>query len=113
MRLLRVDENGEFSLTDNLTHNIPPYAILSHTWGKDHEEVDFEDLSAVSRKTKPGYGKLRFCAQQAARDGLHHFWVDTCCTIQSHHWRQCPTKRLAAAAENNGSCHLALVTKYS
>jgi hypothetical protein len=79
MRLLQVDENGEFSLTDDLIDNIPPYAILSHTWGDHHEEVNFKNLTIRPRKTKAGYRKLRFCAQQAARDGLQHFWVDTCC----------------------------------
>ena len=45
MRLLQVDENGEFSLTDDLIDNIDPYATLSHTWGEHHEEVNFEDLT--------------------------------------------------------------------
>jgi Heterokaryon incompatibility protein (HET) len=79
MRLLRVDENGEFSLTDNLIENIPSYAILSHTWGEDHEEVTFKDLTIGPRRTISGYKKLRFCAEQATRDNLQHFWVDTCC----------------------------------
>jgi len=79
MRLLRVDENVEFSLTDDLIDNIPPYAILSHTWGEDHEEIGFKDMSIGPKKTKLGYNKLRFCAQQTARDGLRYFWVDTCC----------------------------------
>jgi hypothetical protein len=26
---------------------------------------------------------LQFCAQQAARDGLQYFWVDTCCINKS------------------------------
>jgi hypothetical protein len=78
MRLLQVDENGEFSLTDDLIGNIPPYAILSHTWAEDHEEVNYRDLTIGPRKTKSGYKKLRFCAERAARDGLQHFWVDTC-----------------------------------
>jgi hypothetical protein len=84
MRLLQVDENGEFSLTDDLIDNLPPYATLSHTWGEDHEEVNFNDLTIGPRKTKAGYKKLRFCAQQAARDGLQHFWVDTCCIDKSN-----------------------------
>jgi hypothetical protein len=42
MRLLQVDENGEFSLTDDLVGNITLYAILSHTWAEDHEEVTLE-----------------------------------------------------------------------
>jgi hypothetical protein len=84
MRLLQVDENGEFSLTDDLVGNIPPYAILSHTWAEDHEEVNFRDLTIGPRKTKWGYKKLRFCAERAARDGLQHFWVDTCCIDKSN-----------------------------
>ena len=52
MRLLRVDENGDFSLTDDLINTIPPYAILSHTWGEDHEEVNFKDLTTSTRQTK-------------------------------------------------------------
>src|SRR6266480_2569928 len=83
MRLLRVDENDEFSLTDRNISKIPPYAVLSHTWGPDHEEVNFKDLTVGPRKTKLGYKKLRFCAEQAARDGLGHFWVDTCCIDKS------------------------------
>jgi hypothetical protein len=85
MRLLQIDEYGEFSLTDDLLHNIPPYAILSHTWGEDHEEVTFRDLTKGPRGTKAGYRKLRFCAQQAERDGLHYFWVDTCCINKENH----------------------------
>jgi hypothetical protein len=84
MRLLRVDANGEFRLTDDLINNIPPYATLSHTWGEDHEEVNFKDLMIGPRNTKPGYQKIRFCAEQAARDGLQHFWVDTCCIDKSN-----------------------------
>jgi hypothetical protein len=83
MRLLQVDENREFSLTDDLINNIPPYAILSHTWGADHEEVNFKDLIKGPRKSKVGYKKLRFCAEQAARDGLQYIWVDTCCIDKS------------------------------
>jgi hypothetical protein len=84
MRLLQVDENGEFSLTDDLINSIPSYAILSHTWGEDREEVNFQDLTIGPRITKKGYKKLRFCAEQAARDGLLYFWVDTCCIDKSN-----------------------------
>ncbi len=96
MRLLRLEENGEFSLTNDTTYPITPYAILSHTWGEDNEEVNFEDLKDGSGyyipffrlknkgKTKDGYRKLQFCGQQAARDGLQYFWVDTCCINKSN-----------------------------
>ena len=84
MRLLKLEANGEFSLTNDITHPIAPYAILSHTWEEDNEEVTFEDLKDGSGKSKNGYKKLRFCGQQAARDGLQYFWVDTCCINKSN-----------------------------
>ncbi|USP72913.1 vegetative incompatibility protein HET-E-1 [Curvularia clavata] len=62
---------------------IPQYAILSHTW-KEGEEVTFADLKELDStdtavQSKQGWQKIRFCAQQAKRDGLEYFWVDTCC----------------------------------
>jgi uncharacterized protein with WD repeat len=84
MRLLKLEENGEISLTNDITYPTMPYAILSHTWGEDDEEVNFRDLKDGSGKTKDGYKKLRFCGQQADRDGLLYFWVDTCCIDKSN-----------------------------
>jgi WD40 repeat protein len=84
MRLLKLEENGEISLTEDITYPTTPYAILSHTWGKDDEEVNFKDLKDSSGKNKDGYKKLRFCREQAARDGLQYFWVDTCCIDKSN-----------------------------
>jgi hypothetical protein len=69
----------KFSLTKFTGETIPKYAILSHTWGADDEEVSFSDLVNGMGKNKIGYEKLRFCEEQAARDGLAYFWVDTCC----------------------------------
>ncbi|KIV86025.1 hypothetical protein PV11_01667 [Exophiala sideris] len=79
MRLLRLGDNGELSLTEDLIDNIPPYAILSHTWGEDVDEVTLKDLEAGSGESKKGYQKLSFCGKQARSDGLQFFWVDTCC----------------------------------
>jgi heterokaryon incompatibility protein (HET) len=84
MRLLKFKKNGEFSLTKDLISNIPYYAILSHTWGDEDEEVTFKDLTEDSGETKAGYKKIQFCAEQAARDGLQYFWVDTCCIDKSN-----------------------------
>ena len=63
MRLLQCSDTGEFSLTKDIAGDdtIPPYAILSHTWGADIEEVTFEDLKNGTGKDKPGYKKIRFC----------------------------------------------------
>ncbi|KAF2795538.1 hypothetical protein K505DRAFT_211352, partial [Melanomma pulvis-pyrius CBS 109.77] len=76
MRLLYYTSNGELSWTKNLTGDdeIPPYAILSHTW-EEGQEVTYEDLTEYKGKSKSGYNKIRFCRQQAENDGLHHFWV--------------------------------------
>jgi hypothetical protein len=81
MRLLHRDEDGKFSFTKDLVGDdpIPPYAILSHTWGLDNEEAVFEDIMNGTGEDKPGYEKIRFCGEQASQDGLQYFWIDTCC----------------------------------
>jgi len=77
MRLLHATGEDDFSLVEHID-DIPRYAILSHTWGPDNEEVTFKDISKGKGKgkTKAGYKKLRFCAKQAKADGLDYFWVD-------------------------------------
>jgi hypothetical protein len=50
--------------------DIPEYAILSHTWGADSEEVTFKDLMDGTRSNKAGYDKIWFCGERARRDGL-------------------------------------------
>ncbi|KAK3360107.1 HET-R [Lasiosphaeria hispida] len=86
MRLLERGDTGEFRLTKHLPNDaipeIPPYAILSHTWRED-EEVLFKDLADGTAKNKAGYTKLQFCGDQAERDGLKFFWQDTCCIDKS------------------------------
>ncbi|KAF2688290.1 hypothetical protein K458DRAFT_384473 [Lentithecium fluviatile CBS 122367] len=79
MHLLRRCDTGNFSLTQFNDEAIPPYAILSHIWGADTEEVTFEDLTNDTGKDKPGYVKIRFCGEQARLDGLQYFWIDSCC----------------------------------
>ncbi|KAI4940771.1 hypothetical protein J4E91_011258 [Alternaria rosae] len=85
MRLLHTTGDGRLRWTQDLIGDkIPPYAILSHTW-KEGQEVTFADLKDldnavdVNAQHKEGYRKIRFCAQQAKRDGLDYFWFDTCC----------------------------------
>jgi hypothetical protein len=77
MRLLHYNEVGDLIWTEFSAGNIPLYAILSHTWGIG--EVSFEDLVNNRAKGKAGYRKILFCGEQAARDHLQYFWVDTCC----------------------------------
>jgi hypothetical protein len=85
MRLLYTASDGKLRWTKDIVSNedIPPYAILSHTWGE--QEVVFDNLNDIENtddinaQSKEGYRKIRFCAQQAKLDGLDYFWVDTCC----------------------------------
>lgn len=78
MRLLEC-RGRDIRLTGELVGQIPSYAILSHTWGADGEEVTFRDMVDRTAKKKPGYNKIKFCAEKARADGLDYFWVDTCC----------------------------------
>jgi hypothetical protein len=80
MRLLYTASDGTLRWTKDIlrSEEIPPYAILSHTWGE--QEVVFDDLKdIVNAQNKEGYRKIGFCAQQAKLDGLDYFWIDTCC----------------------------------
>ncbi|KAH8591892.1 quinon protein alcohol dehydrogenase-like superfamily [Bisporella sp. PMI_857] len=83
MRLLQYNKNGDFSLIEFFEGDIPKkYAILSHRWGA--EEVTFKDLTDGTSKSKAGYDKIQFCGEQARRDHLQYFWVDTCCIDKSN-----------------------------
>jgi Heterokaryon incompatibility protein (HET) len=77
MRLLRCKPDGGFELIKFDNDDLPPYAILSHTWAE--EEVTYDELAAGDGKNKAGYAKLRFCSERATKDGVSYFWVDTCC----------------------------------
>lgn len=77
MRLLERQGNDEFRCSEPLIGDIPPYAILSHTWGS--EEVTYRDIVESTGKNKAGYKKLRFIAGQTAKDKLKYFWIDTYC----------------------------------
>lgn len=85
MRFLELNHDGELRMTKEFIEEIPHYAILSHTWGSDAEEVTFTDMETGKGKNKQGYQKLLFCARQAKRDGLIYCWVDTCCINKNSH----------------------------
>ncbi|OAQ60556.1 HET protein [Pochonia chlamydosporia 170] len=58
--------------------NIPPYAILSHTW--DDEEVSFQDMTSnPSCMSMKGFQKIQATCQMACDADLTYAWVDTCC----------------------------------
>ena len=83
---MKYNNIDEFSLTEDLINEdmIPRYAILSHMWGADTEEVSFKDMMDGTGMRKPGYDKIRFCEEQARCDDLQYFWIDTCCIDKSN-----------------------------
>ena len=74
MRLLNT---STIELAEFFDKNIPPYAILSHTWGE--EEVTFKDMRKETGKSKAGYQKIQYICAQAKSDGYEWAWCDTCC----------------------------------
>jgi hypothetical protein len=84
MRLLKRRADGSFSLTAFTTSNVPRYAMLSHTWDADNQEVTYQDITRGAGSSKTGYRKIEFCADQAEEDRLEYFWVDSCCIDKSN-----------------------------
>ena len=75
MRLLNVHS---MQLEEFFENEIPPYAILSHRWGR--EEVTFQDMKDEAKAAKKaGYTKITGCCQLATSDSYDYFWIDTCC----------------------------------
>ncbi|CVK92023.1 related to beta transducin-like protein [Fusarium mangiferae] len=75
MRLIntRTLELHEFSSDD-----VPPYAILSHTWGA--EEVTFQDWqNRRPAASKQGFLKIQNACSQSLSQNLGWLWVDTNC----------------------------------
>lgn len=87
MRLLRYGITTDKWHIDNYHgRSAPFYAILSHTWGPEDEEVTYEDIQSSTSSglvKKLGYEKLNFTRSKAAEDGLIYYWIDTCCIKKS------------------------------
>ncbi|KAH7163123.1 heterokaryon incompatibility protein-domain-containing protein [Dactylonectria estremocensis] len=65
-------------------NDVPGYAILSHTWGKD--EVTLDDVQKSSHAemlSRERYSKLRGSCEIATSFGLDYIWIDTCCIDKS------------------------------
>jgi ankyrin repeat protein len=81
MRLIDVEKK---KLEEFIGDNIPPYVILSHTWGADEDEISYQDIEQGSvNKSGPQVVKFEACCKQALQDGLRYAWIDTCCIPRS------------------------------
>lgn len=78
---MRLINAKTLELDDFSQSQVPPYAILSHTWGED--EVANQDMSLPGRSSKRGYAKIVQTCRLARSHDLEHIWVDTCCIDKS------------------------------
>lgn len=77
MRLLHT---SAIELFDFYDYEIPKYAILSHTWGKEEVSLhDLQKMEASERDGLEGYMKIKACCKLAALEGYQYVWIDTCC----------------------------------
>jgi hypothetical protein len=67
MRLLRTDK---LQLVEFLGEDIPPYAILSHTWAE--EEVSLQDVQQGLAQSRRGYDKVAGACALAIQDGFDY-----------------------------------------
>jgi hypothetical protein len=74
MRLLH---STLLKLVEFMERDLPPYAILSHTW--EMQEVSFQEMQCDGAKSRKGYSKIEGCCKVAAASGFEYVWVDTCC----------------------------------
>ncbi len=56
------------------------YAILTHRWGADEDEVSFQDVHlSTDLSRKRGFGKIQGFCREALSANCRYGWVDTCC----------------------------------
>ncbi len=58
MRAMRLINVKTFQMEEFLDDRTPPYAILSHTWGPDSEELTLRDMKEANVE-KPGIGSVK------------------------------------------------------
>lgn len=74
MRLL---DTSSLELKEFFDNKVPPYAILSHTWGD--EEVSLEAFAKLASRSLAGFKKIEGCCALAKSKDLRWVWIDTCC----------------------------------
>lgn len=57
--------------------DVPPYTILSHTWGE--AEVTFDDINQPHAPGMQGFEKIEQCCRISKERGYKYCWIDTCC----------------------------------
>lgn len=98
MRLIKVADLSMCPDEVDEDRTFQQYAILSHTWDKDDQELVFSDfIPSVASETpgtlepeahwqntwKTGFKKLENFSQVAKEHRIDHAWMDTCCIDKS------------------------------
>ncbi|ETS74098.1 hypothetical protein PFICI_13964 [Pestalotiopsis fici W106-1] len=78
---MRLIHCREMRLVPFIGDNIPPYAILSHTWREG--EVTYEDFGTPAAEFMAGWYKIQQTCKTAWSQGIEYAWVDTCCIDKS------------------------------
>jgi len=78
---MRLIETTKLELEEYFGSQVPPYAILSHTWGRG--EVSLQEFGGEKADEKFGYVKIKRCCEVAVAQGFKYAWVDTCCIDKS------------------------------
>ena len=78
---MRLINTATRALEEFIGQNIPPYAILSHTW--EDGEVSFKEYTEGSHLAKKGYRKIDMTCKLAALENIEYAWIDTCCIDKS------------------------------
>jgi len=85
---MRLINSKTLLFEEHFDPDVPPYAILSHTWGPRDQEVTYQDYTDILRgdksaKGKAGYAKIVETCRLARRRNLGLVWIDTCCIDKS------------------------------
>ncbi|KAM0276195.1 hypothetical protein ACHAQH_007002 [Verticillium albo-atrum] len=80
---MRLIHAKTYELHEFFAGDVPPYAILSHTWADD--EVIYHDIKNLNAevKHKQGFLKIKYACDAATIDEIKYVWVDTCCIDKS------------------------------
>lgn len=77
---MRLINTTTLALEEFTEQDIPPYAILSHTWSQN--EVSLQEMLETTQEEleeKEGYHKISGFCDYARRRGFSHGWADVCC----------------------------------
>ena len=77
---MRLINTKTFEFKTFFDSSLPEYAILSHRWGSEEEEVSYKQFRKGSVPPDlPGLVKIQAFCGLADKRGFQWAWVDTCC----------------------------------